>query len=156
MSLISVFARESSLFPKVLIVAGLVGLASAAAAQNVDVIAARQEIYKGMNSAVKPVGPMLKGDAPLDLAVVQTALKTIAAGTKKLPGLFPEDSKTGHDTEAKPEIWTHKDDFNGRMTKIAADSEAAIASITDQASFTATMPKILGQCGACHKEYRAK
>ncbi len=132
----------------------LTGFASAAAAQNIDAIVARQTIYKGFGETTKPIGQMLKGDIPFNAATVKEALTVYATGAKKLPGLFPDDSKTGHDTAALPGIWEHKDDFNGRFTKLAADSEAAVASITDQASFAATMPKIVGQCGACHKEYR--
>ena len=137
-------------------VVALMILTSVGAAQNTDVIAARQAIYKGFGGATKPIGAMLKGDAPYDEAVVKTALTTYAEGTAKLANLFPEDSKTGHDTGALPAIWSNKDDFNGRFTKLGADSRAALTAITDKASFTATMPKIIGQCGACHKEYRAK
>lgn len=134
----------------------LIALTTAVAAQNVEVIAQRQQIYKGFGAATKPIGAMLKGDSPFDLAVVKTALTTYAEGAKKLPTLFPDDSKTGHDTEALPVIWTSKDDFNGRFAKLASDSEAAMTAITDEASFKATMPKLLGECGACHKIYRAK
>ena len=134
----------------------LVSLTSVVAAQNLDVIDARQTIYKGFGKATKPIGGMLKGDTPFDAAVVKAALTTYVEGSKKLPTLFPDDSKTGHDTEALPSIWANKEDFNARFAKFSADSEAAIASITDKASFVATMPKVLGQCGACHKEYRAK
>lgn len=141
---------------KSMIVCALVALSSSTWAQNTDVIAQRQGIYKGFGEATKPIGPMLKGDAPFDLATVQKALNTYVAGAQKLPALFPDDSKTGHDTEALPAIWTNKDDFNGRLTKLGADSQAALTSITDKASFTTTMPKVLGNCGGCHKEYRAK
>ena len=130
--------------------------ASVAAAQNAGVIAERQEIYKGFGAATKPIGPMLKGETPFDLGVVQKALNTYVAGAKKLPSLFPDDSKTGHDTEALPAIWANKDDFNGRMAKFGTESEAGLAGITDKASFTATMPKVLGNCGGCHKAYREK
>jgi cytochrome c556 len=131
-------------------------IASVAAAQNVDAIAARQEIYKGFGKATKPVGAMLKGDTGFDLATAKQALATYSAGAKKLPALFPPDSKKGHDTEALPAIWDHKDDFEARFAKLAADSDAAAASITDEASFKATMPKLLGECGSCHKAYRQK
>ena len=131
-------------------------LATAAFAQNVEVITARQAIYKGFGAATKPIGPMLKGDAPFDLAVVKKALTTYSDGVKKLPALFPDDSKTGHDTEALPAIWSNKADFEGRLSKFASESDAALVAITDEASFKATMPKLLGNCGGCHKEYRAK
>jgi cytochrome c556 len=148
--------QEVDLLRNIILTGVLIGFGSVAWAQNVEVITARQEIYKGFGEAAKPLGPMLKGSTPFDAAVVKKALTTFAAGAKKLPDLFPDDSKTGHDTEALPAIWTAKPDFTARLAKLGSDSEAAIASITDQASFAATMPKVLGNCGGCHKEYRAK
>ncbi|MBE7158625.1 MAG: cytochrome c [Rhodospirillales bacterium] len=134
----------------------LVALTTAVAAQNIEVIEARQKIYKGFGSATKPIAAMLKGEAPYDPAAVKTALTTYAEGARKLPDLFPDDSKKGHDTEALPAIWDNKQDFNPRFAKLAEASEAAMTAITDEASFKATMPKVLGQCGGCHKQYRAK
>ncbi len=87
---------------------------------------------------------------------MQKALNTYVAGTQKLPTLFPEDSKKGHDTAALPAIWTNKDDFVARFKKLGGDAQAALSTITDKASFSETMPKVLGNCGGCHKEYRAK
>jgi cytochrome c556 len=139
-----------------IVLGAFAALTTAVAAQNIEVIAARQQIYKGFGSATKPIGAMLKGEAPFDLAVVKTALTTYSSGARKLPDLFPEDSKKGHDTEALPAIWANKDDFTPRFAKLASDSDAALTTITDEASFKATMPKLLGECGACHKQYRAK
>ncbi|ACA16271.1 cytochrome c prime [Methylobacterium sp. 4-46] len=127
-----------------------------AQAQNLYAIDARKKILKSFGDVTKPVAGILKGEAPFDIAPVKTALATYAEGARKLPDLFPEDSKSGRDTEALPAIWSHKDDVAARFTKLAADSTSALGSITDQASFAATMPKVVAQCGACHKEYRLK
>jgi cytochrome c556 len=148
--------NEVVVLRKILFILALGALSTAAAAQNTDVIAARQEIYKGFGAATKPIGPMLKGDAAFDLATVQKALNTYVAGAQKLPALFPDDSKKGHDTEALPVIWTNKDDLNARFSKFGADAQAALGSITDKASFETGMPKVLASCGGCHKAYRAK
>lgn len=139
-----------------MIVTALCGFATVALAQNVAVIEQRQQIYKGFGEATKPIGPMLKGDVPFDATVVKKALSTYVEGTKKLPELFPDDTKTGHDTEALPAIWEKKDEFVGRFKKLGDDAQAAMTTITDQASFAATMPKVVGDCAACHKEFRAK
>lgn len=147
---------EDDLLRYSLIIGLVAGVTTAAWAQNTDVIAARQEIYKGFGEKTKPIGAMLKGDAPFDLPTVKAALQTYVDGTAKLPSLFPPDSKTGHDTAALPAIWDNKSDFEGRFAKLGADAKAALGTITDQASFTTIMPKVLGECGACHKEYRAK
>ncbi|MDE2579272.1 MAG: cytochrome c [Hyphomicrobiales bacterium] len=131
-------------------------VAESAAPTGVAAIKARQEILKGFGKAAKPVGAMAKGEAPFDLAVVQNALKTFAEGSKKLPGLFPDDSKEGGDTEALPRIWDEKAKFNAGYDKLAADSTAALAAIKDEASFKANAGKVFGDCKACHDDYRAK
>jgi cytochrome c556 len=41
-----------------------------------------------------------------------------------------------------------------RLDKLVADAKAAEGEIKDDASFKAELPKIMGNCGACHKEYR--
>lgn len=127
-----------------------------AAAQNVEAIKARQELLKAIGKATKPVGAMLKGEAPFDLAVVQTALKTYVENGSKLPALFPDDSKTGAETEALPVIWEKKKDFEDRFGKLVSDAKAAQAAITDEASFKANFPNVVGNCGGCHKIFREK
>ena len=123
-------------------------------AQNLTPIQERKAAFKAMAGANKEPGGMLKGDVPFDAAKVQATLTVFQAQAAKLKDLFPDDSKTGGDTEALPAIWEKKADFNARMDKFAADAKAAAAAIKDEASFKAEMPKVLGNCGACHKEYR--
>ena len=130
--------------------------ATTALAQNVDVIKSRKAIYKSMAAATKGPADMLKGAAPYDAKTVQAALDIYIDASKKLPGLFPDDSKTGEKTQALPEIWAHKDDFEARFVKFGQDATAAKASITDEASLKAEFPKVLANCGGCHKVYRAK
>ena len=75
----------------------------------------------------------------------------------KEPALFPPDSKTG-DTNALPVIWDDDNmaDLDARFKKLGADATAALATIKDEASFKATMPGVLKNCGACHEKYQAK
>ena len=130
--------------------------ATAASAQNVEVIKSRQAIYKSFAAATKSPAQMLKGAIPFDLQTVKASLDIYIDGAKKLPGLFPEDSKTGNDTQALPVIWEHKDDFVARFAKFGADAQAAKDGIKDEASFKANFTKVVANCGACHNEYRAK
>src|SRR4051812_8057622 len=94
----------------VLAALALAAVTTLAVAQE-DVITQRQAIYKSFGRVSRDPGLMLKGDAPFDLAKVKTALETFADGSSKLPNLFPEDSKTGHDTAALPSIWEDKAKF---------------------------------------------
>ncbi|MGV2978674.1 c-type cytochrome [Camelimonas sp. ID_303_24] len=136
-----------------LALAMLVGAGASAVVAQEDPIAARKALFKQMAGALKAPGQMLKGEAPLDLAKVKEGLAVVAANSAKLGSLFPESSKTG-DTGALPKIWEDKADFTGRFDTLGKDAAAAIVSIKDMDSFRAAMPKVLGNCGACHKIYR--
>lgn len=131
------------------VVVGAAGIAHA------DAITDRQAILKGWGDATRPVGAMLKGEAPFELAKVQAALADYVAGTAKLPGLFPDNSMTGK-TEASPKIWQEKAKFEAIFAKLGTDAKAASAAITDEASFKANIGKVLGNCKACHDDYRVK
>jgi len=149
---------------RVIIVAALLPLAAsvigasvyAADPTGIQAIKDRQAILKGFGQATKPIGDMLKGAAPFDASVVKANLLKVSEGAKKLPTLFPDDSKTGEDTEALPKIWEEKDKFTAIYDKLSADTAAAAAAITDEASLKAQMPKVFGDCKTCHDTYRAK
>lgn len=127
----------------------------AAVAQN-DPIAQRKAILKDIGDATKPIAAMLKGEAAYDNAVVQKSLATIAVGSKKLPALFPDNSKTGGDTAALPKIWEDKATFDDLFVKLTAAASAAQGTITDEASLKANIRPVLGNCKSCHDDFRAK
>ena len=62
----------------------------------------------------------------------------------------------GGKTEALPVIWEKKAEFEAGYTKISADADAAAGAIKDEASLKAEMPKVLGNCGSCHRNFRAR
>jgi cytochrome c556 len=130
-------------------------LATAAFAQ-ADVIKERQQIMKGVGGATKDPGGMLKGETPFDLAKVKASLATYAEAAKKMPALFPENSKTGGDTTAAPAVWTDMAGFKAGFAKFEADVVKASAEIKDEASFKANFPNVLKNCGSCHETYRIK
>jgi cytochrome c556 len=131
-------------------------VAATAVLASPDAIKQRQDIMKGVGDATKAPGAMLKGEAPFELAKVKTALNTYIDASKKMPGLFPPDSKTGNDTTAAPKIWEDKAGFDGNFKKLGDDSAAALTSIKDEASFKGTFPTVLKNCGGCHETYRIK
>jgi cytochrome c556 len=127
--------------------------ANIALAQNTAVVKQRQDLMKGLGGALKDPTTMVKGEAPFDLAKVKASLKALQDNAVKLKSLWPEDSKTG-DTKALPVVWTATDFLSG-FDGLAKDAKAAETSITDEASFKAAWPKVVGNCGGCHKVYRA-
>ncbi|MCC0011538.1 MAG: cytochrome c [Hyphomicrobiaceae bacterium] len=137
-----------------LFAASILALAPVASAQNLEVIKERKSLLKEMGKATKAPGDMLKGATPFDLAAVKAALAKYQENAPKIAKLFPDDSKTGGETEALPALWENKDDVTKRFEKLAADAKAAEASITDEFTFMDEFPKVVGNCGACHKKYR--
>ncbi|WP_018391381.1 cytochrome c [Ancylobacter sp. FA202] len=136
--------------------AGIItAIAATAVTAQADVIKERQALLKQFGDATKPIGGMLRGSVPFDLAQVQAALDLYVKDAKVLPTLFPAGSGTG-DTEALPAIWTNKADFDARFAKLGSDAAAARAAITDEASFKANFPGVVRNCGGCHDTYRQK
>jgi cytochrome c556 len=137
-----------------LVALSLTAVSVVASAQE-DVINERQAIFKSFGRVSRDPGLMLRDQAPFDLAKVKAALETFADGSSKLPNLFPETSKAGK-TDALPAIWEDKARFNAIFAKFSQDSQAALVSIKDEASFKAEFSKVLGNCGTCHQSFRAK
>jgi cytochrome c556 len=137
----------------VAVLAALAVGATAVWAQNAAGIAARKEAMKAFGGAAKGPGAMNKGDAPFELPKVQASLKTIEETAAKAKGLFGDDTKTG-ETDALPAAFEKKPDLLARFDKIGADAKAAAGNIKDEATFKAEWPKVVGNCGGCHKEYR--
>lgn len=140
---------------RALILASVLAVGVGAAFAQSAAIGQRKEQFKAMGGGAGPIGKMLRGEDAFDLAKVQSGLKAIQANAKTLPALFPDDSKTG-DTKALPAIWENKAKFNGIFAKLDADATAALAAIKDEATLKSEMPKVLGNCGACHTDFRAK
>ncbi|MBB5046625.1 cytochrome c556 [Rhodopseudomonas rhenobacensis] len=138
------------------IVIALAVLATGAAIAQSDPIAQRKAILKDIGEATKPIAAMAKGEARYDSAVVQKSLATIADGSKKLPDLFPANSKTGGDTAALPKIWDEKTKFDDLFVKLTAAASAAQGTIKDEATLKANIGGVFGNCKSCHDDYRAK
>jgi cytochrome c556 len=135
-------------------VAALAVGATLAYAQNLDAIKQRKDSMKAVGGAAGAVAKIMKGEAPFDLATVQKSLATYQAEAAKQKGLYGDDAKTGGETQALPKVWEAKADFLARFDKFASDAKATSAAIKDEASLKAEWPKVMSNCGGCHKEYR--
>jgi cytochrome c556 len=134
-------------------IALLVAVGATAVFAQSAAITQRREAMKAIAGAAKEPGGMAKGEVSFDLAKVHAFLKVCQEQSPKVKGLFPDDSKDG-DTKALPVVWEKKSDFLSRFDKLAADCKAAENAIKDEASFKSEWPKVTGNCGGCHKEYR--
>ena len=136
------------------IVAIVVGVAALTAQS--DPIAARQALMKTNGREGKIGSDMIRGKIPFDLAKAREMFAAFLDAANKMPNLFPENSKTGGDTSAAPEIWLNMDDFKARFAKLAADSKAALETVKDRESFTAAYRNVNQTCDGCHEHYRVK
>ncbi|PRX11812.1 UNVERIFIED_ORG: cytochrome c556 [Martelella mediterranea] len=117
----------------------------------------RQDDMKAIGQAVGQLGAIAKGQKAYDPVVVEGALSSIATHATDFPTHFPEDSKTGNDSEASPAIWENMDDFTARSEKLASDANALLADLpADQAAVGQAMRTLGANCGACHEIYRVK
>jgi cytochrome c556 len=121
-----------------------------------DPIAARKELMKTNGRQGKLGSNMAKGKAPFDVARAKEIFATFMDAANKMPNLFPENSKTGGETSAAPEIWQNMDDVKARFAKLAADSKKAQESVTDLDSFKASFRTVGQNCQECHERYRLK
>lgn len=117
-------------------------------------ISERKQIMKGVGGAAKQGAAFAKGAEPYDNAKAVAIFVTYANAAAKMPGLFPDDSKTGGDTTASPKIWAEKPAFTAAFAKFEAESKAAQASVKDLDSFKAAFGAMGKNCGACHETYR--
>ena len=139
-----------------LIVAAIASVAATAVYAQGDVIAQRRDLMKAVGGATRDPGAMLKGEMPFDLAKVQRSLATYSDSASKLPGLYPDTSKTGGETTAAPKVWEDAAGFKAALAKFDSEAKAAAAAIKDEASFKAAFPNVLKNCGTCHETYRVK
>ncbi len=137
----------------------VVVVATAAAADVVSVIQARQTHYKEIGKAAKAMSEQLKSPTPA-LPVIQAAAKQIDALAPQVPSWFPPGSgpEAGVKTQAKAEIWAKPDEFKRDS---AAFAEAAhkldlIVAGGDLSAIRA-QAQVMGQtCKTCHEAFRQR
>ncbi len=121
-----------------------------------DVIAARQAAFDLQNGVMAAMKTAIDGG--LDVKGLTAGAKGIGAWGRVIPAMFPDGTQTGHNTKAKPEIWSDRAGFDKAAANLvaAADKLAQLAEANDKAGF-ATQYTATGQaCGGCHRPYRAQ
>ena len=119
-----------------------------------EIIKERQSIFSKNYKTAKRINS-LASNGSLDEAKI--LMIEMSDNYKRLLDLFPENSKTGFETEALPSIWENKDEFNWLMTK-ASSNIIELTSVIDGAEdMKATLGKYMwSSCKACHSKFRAE
>lgn len=116
----------------------------------------RQSVYNVIGWNFGPLAQMMKGKTPWDATAFARHADRIAFLAPQLLEGFPEGSDKGADTEAKPEIWKHMDDFKVKMDDFVKQSRllADVAKGGDEAKMKEQFKQTAGACKACHDKYR--
>ena len=86
-----------------------------------DPVKTREGLMKQNDDHAKTMVQMMRGQRPFDAKLVDTAFAQWADTAKRLPGLFPENSKTGGDNRASPTIWLDKERFRRQGRRLRQD-----------------------------------
>lgn len=122
-----------------------------------DPILKRQKLMEDTRDAVKPIGGMARGKVDFDAATVADSLAVLERVAGKYGDYFPAGSETGHDTEARAEIWTDREGFNAKLQDFS-DAVAAATAANPQTleAMTPVANGIFKTCKGCHESYRVE
>ena len=119
-----------------------------------EIIKERQSIFSKNYKTAKRVNS-LASNGSLDEAKI--LMIQMSENYKRLIDLFPENSKTGFETEALPSIWENKDEFNLLMTKASSNMIELTSAINVAEDVKATLGKYMwSSCKSCHSKFRAE
>ena len=165
MAKISNTAR-SVLMAGAVFVLGIGGVLSASAqtvapSPSRSAIEARKAVFALIASNFRPLGEVVKGNAPYDAAEVQKRIDRIVFLSGFLDDAFPAVSNTGlPDTKTKADAWTNHDDF---AKKVKSFQDVALSLQKVNASekgggdaFKAAVGAVGQECKGCHDVYKEK
>ena len=135
----------------------LIALGTGAVIAQSNPIAARQALMKGNDDGARVLVQMMRGQTPYDAGKIDPIFDQWAETAQKLPGLFPDNSKTGGETRATPKIWQTKADFDAKdaaFGKATADNRAQAKASLD--GLKAAVTAVGKTCDDCHGDYRAR
>ena len=122
-----------------------------------EAIQYRQAVYTVLGTNFMPLGAMLQGKAPFNGAVASKSADRVAYLATMVGDAFPEISKNGK-TSAKPEIWTHRADFDKKVAALVSSTDALAKLLrkdrTDSAAFKKAAGAVGQSCKSCHDDYK--
>ena len=141
---------------RIVLAAAVAALGVTAVVAQSDPIAARKALMKENGAQARVAREMIEGKQPFNLAAAKKVFATFQDAAGKMPGLFPDNSKTGGDTKALPVIWEKKSEFTAAFAKFGADAKTASDKVKDLDSLKAGMAEVGKNCGGCHNVWRQK
>lgn len=119
-----------------------------------EIIKERQSIFSKNYKTAKRINSLASNGS---LEEAKILMIEMSDNYKRLLDLFPENSKTGFETEALPSIWENKDEFNLLMTKASSNMIELTSAIDGADDVKATLGKYMwSSCKSCHSKFRAE
>ena len=118
-----------------------------------EIIKGRKALFSKNYSTAKRV-QALASKGEFDKA--KSLMIKMSENYKTLIEYFPDNSKEGFKTEAKPLIWENKKEFNDLMKKSSDDMIKLTSLIEDSEDIKGTLTQMMwSNCKACHSRFRA-
>jgi cytochrome c556 len=119
----------------------------------------RKAVFTLIGNNFRPIAEILRGNSTYESVDVSKYGTRVAFLTSLLPEAFPDISKSG-DTQAKPEVWSSRPDFDKRV-KDFSDHAVALSHVIAQGggnndAFKAAAKAVAQDCKGCHDNYRSK
>ena len=116
----------------------------------------RKAAYTLMNLNFASLAAMAEGKKPFNKDEAARNAEFVAMLATVPKQYFGEG--TDKDTKAKPEIWTHRADFDSKMDHMVSEAQKlpAVVRAGDMAAFKKQVGEIDRACSSCHDEYRLK
>ena len=119
-----------------------------------EIIKERQSIFSKNYKTAKRVNSLASNGSLNEAKILMIEMSD---NYKRLLDLFPENSKTGFETEVLPSIWENKDEFNLLMTKASSNMIELTSAIDGTEDMKATLGKYMwSSCKSCHSKFRAE
>jgi cytochrome c556 len=118
----------------------------------------RHSLYHVISWNVHAMNDMVEQKASFDSSKFARNAERVAYLVPMLPEGFTPDSYLAGKTDAKPEIWKNREDFDAKLKKFATDS-AALAELAKNSTLEQLTPafkELKGDCKSCHDKYRAE
>ena len=106
---------------------------------------------------MREMGAMVKGAVPYNQATATKAATAVATLAPLFAASFPAGTD-GHDTRARPEVWSQADKYKAAMDRFVAEAtklvDAAKAGNVD--ALRTQFGAVSKTCSACHDDFRMK
>ena len=122
------------------------------------VIAYRQSVFRLILWNYTPLAEMVRGRREFDAAEFRRRAVRLAFLAQQLGEGFTAGSDKGATTDALPDIWLHKDDFDKKLADLIHETKALreAAKGGDEAKIKEQFGKTSNACKSCHEKYRAE